>query len=336
MKAVQLVATRPLEREPLALVDVPVPEPGPGQLLMKVTACGVCRSNLHMIEGEWQPACPTFMPIIPGHEVLGRVVATGEGANAFIEGDLVGVMPVWSTCGVCDFCLEGADQLCQAKEITGESVDGGYAEYMLATEPHTYAIPDGLDEVTAAPLLCPGITGYGAVAKAALGPGKSVGVFGVGGVGHLALQFAALTGAECVAISRGSARLDLAADLGAHRIVDSSKEDAGKRLRDEGGLDAALVFAPSDSVVMQALQSLRPGGILVLGVNAKIGAFPFALEQRIVGSLLGDRQMVREVLALAAAGRIRVTAEERPLVDAARALADLKAGKITGRVVLRP
>jgi propanol-preferring alcohol dehydrogenase len=207
---------------------------------------------------------------------------------------------------------------------------------MLATEAHTYAIPEGLDEVTAAPLLCPGITGYGAVAKADLEPGKSVGVFGVGGVGHLALQFAALTGAECVAVSRGGARLDLASDLGAQRIVDSSDGGAGRRLRDEGGLDAALVFAPSDTVVSQALQSLRPGGILVLGVNATITDFPFALEQRIVGSLLGNREMVREVLAIAAAGKVRVSAEARPLEDAAGALADLKAGRVTGRVVLVP
>ena len=336
MKAVQLRTTGPIEGNSLAVADLPIPEPGRGQLVMRVTSCGVCRSNLHMVEGDWEPACPAFTPIIPGHEVLGRVVATGEGVTAFADGQLVGVMPLWSTCGVCEFCLDGVDQLCQAKQITGETVDGGYAEYMLATEAHTYAIPEGLDEVTAAPLLCPGITGYGAVAKAELGPGKSVGVFGVGGVGHLALQFAALTGAECVAVSRGSARLELASDLGAQRVVDSSDGGAGQRLRDEGGLDAALVFAPSDAVVSQALQSLRPGGVLVLGVNATITDFPFALEQRIVGSLLGSREMVREVLAIAAAGKVRVSAEARPLEDAAGALADLKAGKVMGRIVLVP
>lgn len=337
MKAMKLRTPGSLDTQPLALVDVEVPEPGPGQLLIKVTSCGVCRSNLHMVEGDWLPGCPSFTPITPGHEVLGRVVATGTGVSDFAENDLVGVMPLWSTCETCEFCRAGVDELCQAKEITGETVDGGYAEYMLATAAHTYAVPDGLDEVTAAPLFCPGITGYGAVQKAGdLGPGKSVAVFGVGGVGHLALQFAALTGAECLAVSRGSARLDLAQDLGAHRLVDSSAGDAGEQLQRLGGVDAALVFAPSDEVVSQALASLKPGGTLVLGVNATIRDFPFALEQRVVGSLLGTRPMMREVLETAAAGKVRVEAEARPLAEAASALADLKDGKVAGRLVLVP
>ncbi len=336
MKAARLLTPGPLDSDPLAVVDVPVPTPGPGQLVIKVTSCGVCRSNLHMVEGDWLPGCPSFTPITPGHEVLGRVVATGEGAGDVAEGQLVGVMPLWSTCGTCRFCRDGVDELCQSKEITGESVDGGYAEYLLATAAHTYAVPDGLDEVTAAPLFCPGITGYGAVQKADLGPGRSVAVFGMGGVGHVALQFAALTGAECIAVSRGSARLDMATDLGAHRTVDSSNGDAGARLQGEGGIDAALVFAPSDDVVAQALEALKPGGTLVLGVNASIRDVPFALEQRIVGSLLGTREMMREVLTIAASGKVHVEAEARPLGEAATALADLKAGRVTGRLVLVP
>jgi propanol-preferring alcohol dehydrogenase len=289
-----------------------------------------------MIEGDWLPGCPSFTPITPGHEVLGRVAATGAGVTEFAEGDLVGVMPLWSTCGTCEFCVAGVDELCQTKEITGETVDGGYAEYMVATAAHTYALPAGLDEVTAAPLFCPGITGYGAVQKVDLGPGKAAAVFGVGGVGHLALQFAALTGADCLAVSRGSARLDLAQDLGATRIVDSSAGDAGQQIQKLGGADAALVFAPSDDVVSQALASLKPGGTLVLGVNATVRDFPFALEQRVVGSLLGTRPMMREVLDIAAAGKVRVEAEARPLEEAATALADLKDGKVAGRLVLVP
>jgi propanol-preferring alcohol dehydrogenase len=336
VKAVKLRTPGPLDSQPLALLDVEVPQPGPGQLLIRVTSCGVCRSNLHMVEGDWLPGCPSFTPITPGHEVLGRVVATGEGVSDFAEDDLVGVMPLWSTCGTCEFCRNGVDELCQTKEITGETVDGGYAEYMLATAAHSYAIPDGLDEVTAAPLFCPGITGYGAVQKADLGSDKSVAIFGVGGVGHVALQFAALTGAECLAVSRGSARLDLAQDLGAHRLVDSSRGDAGVQIQRLGGVDAARVFAPSDDVVSQALASLKPGGTLVLGVNATIRDFPFALEQRVVGSLLGNRTMMREVLEIAAAGKVRVEAEARPLGEAASALADLKDGKVAGRLVLVP
>ena len=336
MKAVKLIKPGPISGQPLDLQDVPVPDPGPGQLLIKVMSCGVCRSNLHMVEGDWLPGCPSFTPITPGHEVIGEVVATGAETVQFSAGDLVGVMPLWSTCGVCEFCLSGVDELCQSKEITGETVDGGYAEYMLATEAYAFAIPEGLDGVSAAPLFCPGITGYGAVQKAALSPGKSVGVFGVGGVGHVALQFAALTGAEVVAVSRGSARLDMATEFGAHRTLDSSAGDAGKILQADGGLDAALVFAPSDDVVDQAVQSLKPGGTLVLGVNATVRDFPFALEQRIVGSLLGSRAMMREVLSLAAAGKVRVATESRPLTEARQALTDLKEGKVAGRLVLVP
>ena len=336
MKAVKLTNPGPLDSQPLTLVDVEVPEPGPGQLLVKVTSCGVCRSNLHMVEGDWLPGNPAFTPITPGHEVLGRVAATGTGVTGFAADDLVGVMPLWSTCGSCEFCLAGVDELCQTKHITGETVDGGYAEYLLATAAHTYAIPDGLDEVTAAPLFCPGITGYGSVQKADLGPGKSVAVFGVGGVGHVALQFAALTGAECLAVSRGSARLDLARDLGADRLVDSSGGNAAAEIQRLGGVDAALVFAPSDDVVSDALASLKPGGTLVLGVNATVRDFPFALEQKVVGSLLGSRTMMREVLDIAAAGKVRVEAEARPLAEAAKALGDLKAGAVAGRLVLVP
>jgi propanol-preferring alcohol dehydrogenase len=336
MRAVKLMTPGPLETGPLTLADVAVPEPGPGQLVIEVTSCGVCRSNLHMVEGDWLPDCPSFTPITPGHEVLGRVVALGDGVGELAEGDLVGVMPLWSTCGTCDFCLGGVDELCQSKQITGETVDGGYAEYMLATAAHTYRVPDALDEVTAAPLFCPGITGYGAVQKADLAPGRSVAVFGVGGVGHVALQFAALTGADCLAVSRGSARLDMARDLGAHRTIDSSGGDAGTQIQRLGGVDAALVFAPSDDVVSQALASLKPGGTLVLGVNATVRDFPFALEQRVVGSLLGTRSMMREVLEIAAEGKVRVEAEVRPLDEAARALADLKNGDVAGRLVLVP
>jgi alcohol dehydrogenase, propanol-preferring len=336
VKAVKLTTPGPLDSKPLTLADVAVPEPGPGQLVIKVTSCGVCRSNLHMVEGDWLPGCPSFTPITPGHEVLGRVVARGDGVSEFPDDALVGVMPLWATCGTCEFCLAGVDELCQSKEITGETVDGGYAEYMLATAAHAYRVPDALDEVTAAPLFCPGITGYGAVQKVDLTPGRTVAVFGVGGVGHIALQFAALTGAECLAVSRGSARLDMARDLGADRVVDSSNGDAASQIQRLGGVDAALVFAPSDDVVSQAAQSLKPGGTLVLGVNATIRDFPFALEQRVVGSLLGSRKMMREVLEIAAEGTVRVEAEARPLDEAGAALADLKNGDVAGRLVLVP
>jgi propanol-preferring alcohol dehydrogenase len=336
MKAVQLITPGPLESHPLRYGDVEDPAPGAGQVLLRVISCGVCRSNLHMVEGDWVPNAPTFTPMIPGHELIGEVVAVGDAVDDLAVGDKAGVMPLWSTCLNCEFCDAGIDELCQSKHITGETVDGGYAELMVATAYHTYKIPESLAVPSAAPFFCPGITAYGSVKKADLGPGKTVAVFGVGGVGHVALQFAGLTGADTVAVSRGRGRLDLAERLGAGRVVDSSAGDAADQLQRTGGVDAALVFAPSDEVVASALASLKPGGTLVLGVNATIGAFGFAMEQHVVGSLLGTREDMREVIEVAASGKVHIEAEERPLAEAERALADLKTGTVAGRLVLVP
>lgn len=337
MKAVLLTDPAPLERGPLRYADIDVPPAGPDEVVVKVRACGVCRSNLHMIEGEWVAAgVPAKTPIVPGHEVVGTVSAVGEAVVELSVGDRVGVQPLWSTCGHCDYCLAGQEQLCQGKQITGEMVDGGYAEYMRAKVAHTYLLPDSLDDASAAPLFCPGITAYGAVAKARLSPAKSVAVFGIGGVGHVALQFAGLTGASTVAVTRGAQRLSLAEELGADRIVDSSDSTAGEQLRKAGGVDASLVFAPSNDVVRQAIDATRPGGVVVIGVNADIGPFPFVDEKTVVGSLLGSRQMMREVLRIAAAGRVHVMAESYPLEKAAEALEALKRGDVRGRLVVVP
>lgn len=337
MKAILLERPGPLETGPLQLSDMPAPEPGLGEILMQVSACGVCRSNLHMVVGDWlDGGVPAFTPIVPGHEVVGVVIALGPGVDHLQVGQRVGVQPLWDTCGACRHCLNGDEQRCQSKQITGESVHGGYAELMLAKAAHAHPIPDGLDDVEAAPLLCPGITAYGAVAKANLTPSKTVAVFGVGGVGHMALQFAALTGASTIAVTRSAMRREMSTELGADEVVDASAGDAARRLVDMGGVDASLVFAPSDAVVQQALEATRPGGTVVIGVNAQIGAFPFADEKTVVGSLLGNRQMMREVLEIAAAGRVKVIAAAHPLEDAAGALARLEAGEVRGRLVLVP
>jgi propanol-preferring alcohol dehydrogenase len=335
MRAVVLHQPGPIEDGPLHVEQVDRPSPGPGEILIRVAACGVCRSNLHMIEGDWMDAgVPTKLPIIPGHEVVGTVAEVGEGVTDLRAGDRVGVLPLWSTCGHCRYCLSGLDQLCQSKEITGETLDGGYADYMLATSAHAHKIPDGLDDAEAAPLFCPGITAYGAIAKARLGPGKRVAVFGVGGVGHMVIQFAALTGADVIAVSRGAEHLELARELGATDAIDASGTDPGEALAGQGGVDASIVFAPSDAAVAQAIRGTRPGGIVVVGVNAQVGGLPFAEEKTIVGSLLGTRQQMREVLELAAAGKVRAFCESYPLDQAPEALRRLKEGKIRARAVL--
>ena len=203
MHANLLVDPAPLDQRPLRWAETERPDPGPGQLLIEVAGCGVCRSNLHMIEGDWvDGGVPAISPIIPGHEVTGRVAAVGDGVEGFAVGDPVGVSPLWWTCEECEFCTSGREQLCHQRIITGEHVDGGYGEFMLSHAAHTHPVPAGLDLVDAAPLFCPGLTAYGALDKIDVGPGDVVAVFGLGGVGHMAVQMAALTGAEVVAVGR--------------------------------------------------------------------------------------------------------------------------------------
>jgi propanol-preferring alcohol dehydrogenase len=334
MKAVLLHTPGPLDSHPLHIADVDVPEPGPGQLLVQVRACGVCRSNLHMVEGDWLPANPAFTPIVPGHELVGTVAALGSGVTTFAVGDRVGVMPLWSTCMRCEFCLTGREQLCQTKQITGETVHGGYAEYMLSVADHTYAVPDGLSDAEAAPLFCPGITAYGSVAKARLNASRSVAVFGIGGVGHVVLQMAALSGAEVVAVSRSQQHRELALEVGATRVVDPGDGQAGELIARQGGVDAAIVFAPSDTSVREALTAVKPGGTVIVGVNAHLGALPFAEEKTVVGSLLGSRYEMQEVLRLASERKLQTVTETYDLDQAPEVLRRLKDGQVRARAVL--
>ncbi len=334
MKAVVLEKPAPIEEGPLSIQEMEDPTPGRGQVLIEVAACGVCRSNLHMIEGDWvDGGTPSFTPIIPGHEVVGTIRALGEGVEHLQIGDRVGVMPLWSTCGWCNFCTAGLDHLCQTKEITGESVHGGFAELMLATGRHTYQLPDALGFEDASPLFCPGITAYGSVSKARLSPGKRLAVFGIGGVGHMVLQMGALTGADLYAVARGRDHLALGEELGA-TPVDANAGDPAEWLQQQGGVDASIVFAPSDPVVEQAVRATRPGGVIVIGVHASVGPLPFPDEKMVVGSLLGTRQQVRDMLELAAAGKIKAECQPFALDEATEALTALKRGEIRARAVL--
>lgn len=335
MRAAILEAYGLIEQAPLKLVEMPVPRPGRGQVLLKVGACGVCRSNLHMIEGDW-PGVPPHFPMIPGHEVVGRIEELGEGVEGFAVGERVGVQPLFSTCGRCEYCMTGREQLCQTKQITGETVDGGYAEYMVADARHTHHVPDSISDVDAASLFCPGITAYGSVAKAKLSPTRSAAVFGVGGVGHIVLQMALLHGGPVAAVARGAGHLAVAEELGATSLVDASKADPGEALAKAGGVDVAFVFAPSSELLQQAIRATRPGGTIVTGVNGDLGRFAFADEKTIVGSILGGRRMMDEVIALAAAGKIHVVHERQPLEAANETLGRLKRGEIRARAVLVP
>lgn len=333
MYANELDAPAPLSSGPLHWRETTRPEPGPGQLLMQVVACGVCRSNLHMIEGDWvDGGVPAISPIVPGHEVTGRVVALGEGVTDFSPGDAVGVQPLWWSCEECEYCTSGREYLCHRRVITGEHVNGGYAQFMVANAAHTYRIPEGLDLVDAAPLFCPGITAYGMVDKIDVGPGDTVAIFGLGGVGHMAVQFAALTGADVVAVGRNQDHLAVAAELGATRTVDSTVPDALRGITDTA--DAVLTFADSDTVTEQALRTLRWGGTLVTAVPLTLTDFPFNQGQVIKASILGNREQMRTVLRLAAEGRIRTVTERFAMSEAATALDLLARGHLHSRAVL--
>lgn len=333
MFAQQLDAPGPLNAGPLHWRATTMPKPGPGQLLVEVVSCGVCRSNLHMIQGDWvDGGVPAISPIIPGHEVTGRVAAKAADVDEFDIGDPVGVQPLWWTCEECEFCTSGREQLCHRRVITGEHVNGGYAEFMLANAAHTYRVPEQLDLVDAAPLFCPGITAYGAVDKLEVGSGDTVAVFGLGGVGHMAVQFAAMTGAEVVAVGRNPEHLRIARELGASRTVDSNDPTALNEIEDS--VDAVLTFADADLVTSQAMRTLKWGGTLVTGVPLNVTAFPFNKAQTIKASILGNREQMRAVLRLAAEGRIRTVTERFAMSQASTALELLTQGKLRSRAVL--
>lgn len=332
MYANELDTPAPLSTGPLQWRETARPEPGPGQILIEVVACGVCRSNLHMIEGDWvDGGVPAISPIIPGHEMTGHVAAVAPDVTNFRIGDAVGVQPLWWSCEECEFCTSGGEQLCHQRKITGEHVNGGYGQYMLANAAHSYRIPEGLDLVDAAPLFCLGITAYGVVDKIGVGPGDTVAVFGLGGVGHMAVQFAALTGAEVVAVGRNAEHLAVALELGATRTVDSTDVAALDAVADTA--DAVLTFA-ADVVTEQALRTLKWGGILVSAVPLNLTGFPFNKAQTVKASILGNREQMHTVFELAAAGKVRTITERFNMSEAATALDRLVSGELRSRAVL--
>lgn len=333
MRANLLFNPAPLAENPLKWQETDRPEPEASQLLVQVVACGVCRSNLHTIEGDWvDGGVPAISPIIPGHEATGRVVGIGEGVTGFEVGDPVGVQPIWWACGTCEFCTSDREQLCHDRKVAGEHVNGGYGEFMLTWADYTYHVPESLDLVDAAPLFCPGITAYGVMDKVDVGPGDVVALFGLGGVGHMALQMALLTGAEVIAVGRNAAHRDVAAELGASRVVDSTDPAALEAIADSA--DVVLSFAASDEVTAQAMHTLKWGGTFVNAVPINVEEFHFNRAQTIKGSILGNRAQMRAVLELAAEGKIRTVVERFPMDQADVALAKLAGGELRSRAVL--
>jgi propanol-preferring alcohol dehydrogenase len=327
-------------KERLVLEDAAVPEPGPDEVLIKVEACGVCHSDLHLAEGDWSQLRGIMKrPLILGHEVVGRIVEKGGSAAELQIGDRVGVAWIHWSCDQCDICKEGMENLCPSQVITGATVDGGYAEFIKAKATHVVKVPEGLRSDEAAPLFCAGVTVYRAIKKARIIPGQRVAVFGVGGLGHLALQIAQAFGAEVMAVDISEEKLEFARALGADTTVNAATPDAVKQIRRMGRPHTAIVASASKAAYDTAFAALRPGGTLaVVGLPAEPLTFAaiamVAAEAKIIASAVGTRADLREVLDLAAAGKVRCKIETRRLSQINEIFQEMREGRITGRIVL--
>jgi propanol-preferring alcohol dehydrogenase len=330
MKAWEVVEPGPIDGGPLRLVDRPVPEPGPGQIRVQVSACGVCRTDLHVAEGD----LPVHRPrVVPGHEVVGRVDAVGPNAGRFSIGDRVGLAWLATTCGVCRFCRRGAENLCVQATFTGWDHDGGYAEAAVANERFAYRLPDDLPDDQAAPLLCAGIIGYRALRSTGLRPGGRLGLYGFGGSAHLTAQIAAAEGAELYVATRSAEAQAQAADLGAAWVGGAADVPPDP-------LDAVILFAPVGDLVRPGLAALDRGGVLAIaGIHlTDVPALDYQrhlFNERVLKSVTANtRRDGEELLRLAPRLGVRATTVPYPLDRADQALADLAADRITGAAVL--
>jgi alcohol dehydrogenase, propanol-preferring len=328
--------------KPLTIEEVARPQPTAGEVLIRIEACGVCHSDLHVADGDWaQFAKIVKTPLIVGHEIAGVVVEKGEAVQDLQVGDRVGVPWIHWTCGECEFCREGNENLCRRQQITGVTVDGGYAEFVKAPASHAIRIPDSLSSIQAAPFLCAGVTVYRALKRATVLPGQRLAIFGIGGLGHLGVQFGRALGAEVIAIDISEEKLAFAQSLGASSSINAADGPAIKELRNRGGVHLSLVTSAARASYDAAFYCLRPTGtLLVVGLPSDPICFAPILmaagEIRIQASTVGTRDDLREVLAMAAAGNVRCQVAARPLEQANEALDQLRRGQISGRLVLAP
>jgi len=325
---------------PLQLEQVDTPLPGRGEVLVRVEASGLCHTDIHAAHGDW-PVKPS-PPFVPGHEGVGIVVELGPGVSEVVVGDRVAVPWLGYACGTCDHCVSGRETLCGQQRNTGYSVDGGFAEFVKASARFVVRVPEGLDPLDAAPLTCAGVTTYKAVKVSGARSSDLVAVFGIGGLGHLAVQYARIAGARVVAVDLQDDKLALARELGAEFTVNASQEDPAAAIQALGGADAAIALAVAPQAFSDAYGSLKRGGTLVfVGLPAEnrveIPIFETVLNGiTIVGSIVGTRTDLREVFELHAAGRTRVIREERSLDDVNQAIADVESGHVPARIVFTP
>ena len=326
----QVVGPGPIDSHPLRLTEIPVPLPGPGELRVRVSVCGVCRTDLHVAEGD----LPVHhSQVVPGHEVVGVVDALGAGSVRFDVGNRVGIAWLRHTCEECRWCRTGAENLCISPRFTGWDENGGYAEYAVVDEAYAYAIPDVFDDMEAAPLLCAGIIGYRALRRSDLPPGGRLGIYGFGGSAHLSAQVALFEGATIHVMTRSAVAQKLALELGCTSAQGAYDEPPER-------LDSAIIFAPTGDLVPFALRALDPGGTLAIaGIHLSdipVLEYPWLFEERQIRSVTANtRADGVEFLELAARIPIRVTTTPYPLEAADQALADLAGDRVTGAAVLR-
>jgi propanol-preferring alcohol dehydrogenase len=325
--------------KPLVMQALPIPVPGPGQILVKTEACGVCHTDLHAAQGDW-PVKPT-VPFIPGHEAIGIVVELGAGVTAVKEGDRVGVPWLYSACGHCEYCLSAWETVCASAKFGGYTQNGGFAEYILADPNYVAHIPKGLDPKAAAPLICAGLTSYKGIKETGARPGEWVAVSGVGGLGHLAVQYAKAMGLFVAAVDIDDGKLAHAKELGADLLVNAKNVDAAEAVKKgtDGGAHGVLITAPSLMAFKQGVGMTRKTGTCVL-VGLPPGEFPVPLFDVVAncisirGSFVGTRQDMAEALAFAAAGKVKVDFELQPLSAINDVFDRLEHGKVPSRVVL--
>jgi len=323
--------------EDIAVEDLPVPEPGVGQVLVRIEASGLCHTDIHAARGDW-PVVPG-LPFTPGHEGVGIVEQLGEGVSGLALGDRVALPWLGHACGHCQHCIDGRETLCLEQQNTGYSIDGALAEYAVADARYAVRVPDGVLPVDAAPLTCAGVTTYKAIKVAGVAPAERVAVFGIGGLGHLAVQYARIVGGLVTAVDVTEEKLELARALGADDVINAAEVDPVDALLSMGGADVAVVLATSSTVFEQAYRSLRRGGRMVCVGLPKDGVFPLPIfdlvlgGKSVLGSIVGTREDLREVFALHAAGRTRVITETRSLEDVRGSMAEVLAGTVPARIV---
>jgi alcohol dehydrogenase, propanol-preferring len=328
---------------PIEITDVPTPEPGPGEVLIRVDACGVCHSDVHLADGDWDLLKPiTKTPLILGHEVIGEVTQLGEGVTELQTGDRVGVPWLHWSCGECEFCKEGREVLCSKQRVTGCTVDGGFAEFLKAPASHATRIPASLGTDETAPLLCAGLTVFRALRQSGLQAGQRLAVVGVGGLGHLAIQMGKAMSAWVCGIDVAEEKLKLATECGADLTLNAGAGPVHKETKKLGGMHVVMVTSGSKPAYEAALRYLRKGGtLMVVGMASEPISVStqamVSLEARIIGSAVGTREDLRQMLDLVAANpSIRCRVETRSLSAAGEVLDSLRRGDLVGRVVLKP